>query len=279
MPLSDVPPAPDVPSWLQGRRIGSPDSATREAHSQQLLEEATVAPDEDLRRRLLDQVVLINVPVAESIAARYRSRGIEAEDLVQVAYLGLVKATQGYRLGEGNGFLAYAVPTISGEIKRHFRDFGWLVRPPRRLQELRSQLTTTRLDLQQAQGRAPTSQEMAQSLGIDYRELAEAELADGCFVAVSLDSPVRGVGTAALADGLVDEADHFDHVETVESLRPALLRLGARDRLILALRFEWGLTQEEIGRHIGVSQMQVSRLLARIMDELRADLVGAESAG
>ena len=244
--------------------------------SLELLSLAADAPTAQARQSYLDQVVLLNGTVAESIAARYRQRGIEADDLVQVAYLGLVKAAQGYKPGEGPGFLAYAVPTISGEIKRHFRDFGWVVRPPRRLQELRSQVATTRSDLQQQNGRPPTSVELAQSLGVGEGELAEAELADGCYSALSLDTPSRAGGTAVLADLLIDESDHFDHVENMEALRPALQRLTDRDRQILQLRFVRGWTQDQIGREIGVSQMQVSRLLTRILGDLRVDLEGDE---
>jgi len=266
--------AHDLPLWLEGRHIGELDAATRDEHSQELLRRADDADSPTVRQGYLDQVVLLNGPIAESIASRYRQRGIDGDDLVQVAYLGLVKASQGYRPGEGPGFLAYAVPTISGEIKRHFRDFGWVVRPPRRLQELRSQVALTRSDLQQEKGRPPTSAELASELGVAEGELAEAEMADGCYSAVSLDTPSRVGGTAVLADLLVDETDQFDHVENMAALRPALQRLTERDRQILLLRFVRGWTQEQIGQEIGVSQMQVSRLLTRILGELRADLEG-----
>ncbi|WP_240322705.1 sigma-70 family RNA polymerase sigma factor [Austwickia chelonae] len=272
MPRSLFQAAGELPVWLHGRHIGDLEPATRDERSQELLSLAADCDDPDARQGYLDQVVLLNGPVAESIAARYRQRGIESDDLVQVAYLGLVKASQGYRLGEGPSFLSYAVPTISGEIKRHFRDFGWVVRPPRRLQELRSQVAVTRSDLQQENGRLPTSDELADRLGVPRGEVDEAERADGCFSAVSLDSPGRPGTVSALADLLVDEADHFDHVENMEALRPALQRLSERDRRILLLRFVRGWTQEQIGQEIGVSQMQVSRLLNRILLDLRADI-------
>ncbi len=274
MPRSLLSAAQDLPQWLEGRHIGEIDALTRDEHSHELLAKAQTTPSGEARQAYLDQVVLLNGPVAESIAARYRQRGIEADDLVQVAYLGLVKAVQGYKPGEGPGFLAYAVPTISGEIKRHFRDFGWVVRPPRRLQELRSQVAVTRSDLQQAKGRPPTSAEVARSLGVPEGELAEAEMADGCYSALSLDTPSRSGGAAVLADLLVDDSDPFGHVENMAALRPALQRLSERDRQILRLRFVRGWTQEQIGKEIGVSQMQVSRLLTRILTELRLDLEG-----
>ncbi|QQS01506.1 MAG: sigma-70 family RNA polymerase sigma factor [Austwickia sp.] len=277
MPRSLASAAHDLTLWLEGRHVGELDAPTRDEHSHELLALAHLETAPHIRQAYLDQVVLLNGPIAESIAARYRQRGIEADDLVQVAYLGLVKAVQGYKPGEGPGFLAYAVPTISGEIKRHFRDFGWVVRPPRRLQELRSQVAVTRSDLQQTKGRPPTSAELATELGVPEGELAEAEMADGCYSTLSLDSPSRAGGAAVLADLLVDDSDPFDHVENMEALRPALQRLSERDRQILRLRFVRGWTQEQIGKEIGVSQMQVSRLLTRILAELRLDLEGAET--
>lgn len=269
MPRNLFSAAHDLPARLHGRHIGEIDAVTRDEYSKELLALAAGSEDSASRQKYLDQVVLLNGPVAESIAGRYRARGIESDDLVQVAYLGLVKAAQGYKPGEGAGFLAYAVPTISGEIKRHFRDFGWVVRPPRRLQELRSQVALMRSDLQQVHGRPVTAQEVADELGVAPAELEEAEMADGCYAALSLDSPSRP-GASMLADLLVDENDHYGHVEDMESLRPALQQLSDRDRQILLLRFVRGWTQERIGQEIGVSQMQVSRLLTRILAEMRS---------
>ncbi len=271
MPRNLFSAAHDLPGRLHGRHIGELDAATRDECSQELLALAAACEDHSSRQQYLDQVVLLNGPVAESIAGRYRSRGIESDDLVQVAYLGLVKAAQGYKPGEGAGFLAYAVPTISGEIKRHFRDFGWVVRPPRRLQELRSQVAAARADLQQVRGRPVTTGEVAAELGVAAGELAEAEMTDGCYAALSLDSPGRP-GATVLADLLVDKTDYYDHIENMETLRPALQRLSDRDRRILLLRFVRGWTQERIGEEIGVSQMQVSRLLTRILAELRSSM-------
>lgn len=246
---------------------------TREERTEELMARAVaLADDVAAQQACLDDVVLINAPVAEAIANRYAARGLEADDLVQVAYLGLVKAVQGYRVGEGPGFLAYAVPTISGEIKRHFRDFGWMVRPPRRIQELRSAVMSSSADLQQEQGRPPTAAEIAQNLGVDVRDLAEAEMARGCYSALSLDAPTHDEGSPALGELIVDENDPFGHVDNMEFLRPALAALSERDRRILLLRFARGMTQEQIGHEIGVSQMQVSRLLTRILDGLRDQL-------
>lgn len=264
--------SPPLPEWLQGRPIAERDHEAREERTHELLESARVAKNDHDRQAYLEQVVLLNGPVAEAIASRYRARGIDGDDLTQVAYLGLVKAARGYRVGEGPGFLAYAVPTISGEIKRHFRDFGWIVRPPRRVQELRSAAASTRSSLFQLHGRSPTQQDVADALGVSHADVAEAMLADGCFTAMSLDAPGQAGSTAPLGDSLVDEADDFAQAEAVAELKPALAALSDRDREILVLRFLRGWTQEQIGQHIGVSQMQVSRLLTRILATLRSNL-------
>ena len=142
------------------------DAHERELRTQQLLEEAVHAEPAE-RQRLWDEVVLLNRGAALSIANRYRGRGIDADDLEQVALLGLVKAVHGFKVGEGPGFLAYAVPTISGEVKRHFRDYGWSVRPPRRVQELRGAMAAAEPELTQNLGRTPTRAEAAAALGVD----------------------------------------------------------------------------------------------------------------
>lgn len=253
------------------RSSGGPHPAERDARTTELLRRAAVRTGVE-RQQLLDEVVLLNAPVAEAIASRYRARGIESDDLLQVAYLGLIKAAQGYREGDGPGFLAYAVPTISGELKRHFRDFGWMVRPPRRLQELRAAAQSAAAGLQQKHGRPPTTAEVAAELEVGVDELGEAQVADGCYSALSLDATRPGATGPALGETLVDEFDGYAHLETREMLRPALRQLSDRDRKILLLRFVRGLTQEQIGHEIGVSQMQVSRLLTRILGSLRDEL-------
>ena len=252
--------------------VAAGDDLSREDRTEQLFRQASAITDIAEQQAVLDEIVLLNAGVAEALAGRYAQRGADLDDLVQVAYLGLVKAVQGYRIGEGPGFLAYAVPTISGEIKRYFRDHGWMVRPPRRLQELRSAAVTTAADLEQAWGRPPTKAELAKDPGVPVDELAEAEQSRAGFTALSLDAPVRSDGSIPLGDMLVDEADAFARIDDAEMLRPALATLSPRDRQILLLRFVRGLTQEQIGREIGVSQMQVSRLLSRILAGLREQL-------
>lgn len=224
------------------------------------------------RRRFKHEVVLLNLDLADNIAARYAGRGIEWDDLVQVGRVGLLKAVDGYRADKGSGFPAYASPTIAGEIKRYFRDCGWMVRPPRRLQELRNQLRSVEPDLQQRLHRAPSAGELAGALGIEPDELSDALAARSGYTALSLDAPTRADSGLPLGDGLPDDSDPYEVVERAEWLRPALAMLSDRDRRIIELRFVDGLTQEQIGRHLGVSQMQVCRLLAGILDRLRDDL-------
>ena len=230
------------------------------------------------RHRLQQEVVLSNLGLADSIAARYAGRGIDWDDLVQVVRVGLLKAVVGYRSGKGSSFPAYAIPTIAGEIKRYFRDYGWMVRPPRRLQELHSELSSVEPDLQQRLHRAPSAGELAGALGVGPGELSDALVARSGYTALSLDAPTLTDSSLSLGDGLYDESDAYGAVERAEWLRPAMARLTDRERQIIRLRFVDGLTQEQIGRHLGVSQMQVSRLLVSILSRLRDDLGISDTA-
>lgn len=224
------------------------------------------------RRRLQQEVVLLNLGLADSIAARYSGRGIDWDDLVQVGRVGLLKAVVGFHASKGAGFPAYATPTIAGEIKRYFRDFGWMVRPPRRLQELHTELSAVEPDLQHLLHRSPSAGELADALGIEPGELSDALVARSGYTALSLDAPTRADSGLSLGDGLPDDSDPYAEVERAEWLRPALAGLSERERRIILLRFVDGQTQEQIGRQLGVSQMQVSRLLAGILRRLRDDL-------
>lgn len=224
------------------------------------------------RLRLQQEVVVLNLGLANSIAARYAGRGVDWDDLVQVGRVGLLKAVVGYDARRGAGFPAYATPTIAGEIKRYFRDNGWMVRPPRRLQELHTELSAVEPDLQHLLNRSPSAGELAHALGIEPGELSDALVARSGYTALSLDAPTRTDSGLSLGDGLPDDSDPYAAVERVEWLRPALAGLSDRERRLIRLRFVDGLTQEQIGRHLGVSQMQVSRLLAGILRRLRDDL-------
>lgn len=224
------------------------------------------------RRRLQHEVVLLNLRLAENVARRYVGRGIEWDDLVQVGRVGLLKAVVGYEAGKGAGFPAYAAPTIAGEIKRYFRDHSWMVRPPRRLQELHAELSTIEPNLRQQLHRAPSVAELAGALGVESEDLSDALVARSGYSALSLDAPTRTDSGRSLGDALPDDNDAYAAVERVEWLRPALARLSDGERRIIALRFVDGLSQEQIGNHLGVSQMHVSRLLAGILGRLRDDL-------
>jgi RNA polymerase sigma-B factor len=241
------------------------------ATTDRLLDRAEQTGDPE-RQQLLDRVILLNAPVARSIATRYRSRGVDTDDLEQVAYLGLVKAAHGYRPAAATEFLAYAVPTIRGELKRYFRDCAWTVRPPRRLQELQGRIAATEPQLTQELGHLPDAEEMAQALELETTDVDDAEAARGCFTTLSLDAPGTTESGTGLVETLGDTDDGYGQVEAIRVLAPAVSGLGERDRRILELRFGCGLTQEEIGRELGVSQMQVSRLLRGILDRLRSEL-------
>jgi len=258
----------------QGRR-DSPDArARRAALTDDLLERAAEHPDEEERRRLLDEVVVLNMPVATSIASRFRSRGVAWDDLEQVAHLALVKAARGYVPADDRTFLAYCVPTIRGEIKRYFRDHGWTVRPPRRVQELQARISVAEAELNYALGRSPRPSEVAEHLGEPLEDVTEALASDGCFTPASLDRPVGPEGDAVLGDLLGGIDAGQDAAEARVVLAPLVRDLSERDRRILMLRFFRGWTQQEIAEDIGVTQMQVSRLLSRILTDLRNDLEG-----
>ncbi|GGF41406.1 alternative sigma factor SigF [Marmoricola endophyticus] len=227
--------------------------------------------------RLIDEVVEINMAVADTVASRYARRGLPAEDLRQVAYVALVRAAQRFDPERGKDFLAYLVPSVRGEIRRYFRDYGWMVRPPRRIQELQARIMTARKDLTDALGRAPEPAEVAARLQVSAEEIDEAMVGDGAFEPTSLDRPV-GEGEATLGDLLGDDHDEHDPAEARIILAPLIDKLAERDKLIIELRFFHGRTQQEIADEIGVTQMQVSRLLSRIFRELREQITGHADA-
>ena len=262
--VSDAKPVHDVPARKGERR--------RAELTASLL--TKMAASEGLeRKRLQDEVALLNLCVARSIASRYRDRGEAYDDVLQAAHLGLVKAVRRFDVRHGKDFLSFAVPTISGEVKRHFRDCGWVVRPPRRIQELQSRIFEANTELAQELHRSPTSSEVADRLGVDTEQVIEALAADGCFTPTSLDKRLGDDDGATLGDLLgIDDPD-LGRTEAHVALIPLVQQLAPRDRHIVALRFFCGWTQEQIARDIGVTQMQVSRLLARILRDMRLQLV------
>lgn len=263
----------DAPAVRASPRDGDR-GLTRQQRSErtaELLDRAREA-DEDTRRLLLEEVVLINRGVAEAVASRYRSRGIAQDDLVQVAYEGLTKAVMRFDPGLRNDLLTYAVPTIRGELQRYFRDQGWTVRPPRRVQELQWRVNHAISDLGQELGREPTDDEVMAHLDIDAAEYREAIEAFGCFQPTSLDLPVGQESPTTLGALIPDEDRERDAADARVALAPVVRRLSERDRRILYLRFFEDRTQEEIGADLGVTQMQVSRLLTRILKSLRDEV-------
>ena len=218
-----------------------------------------------------DQIVRLNMQVAVDATRRFRGRGIATEDLEQVAYLGLVKAVQGFDPDRGHDFLSFAIPTIRGEVRRHFRDLGWTVRPPRSIQETQSKIIACESELYQQLGRAPRPSDLAAHLGIDLETVIDALGANGCFAPASLDAPTHAEADA-LGPRLGFTDPGFDHAEARAVLQPILSRLSKREQLIVEMRFFRGCTQSEIGKEIGVTQMQVSRLLSRLLIRLREEL-------
>jgi RNA polymerase sigma-B factor len=244
-------------------------SDRRDHETRSLLSRRAATTDPDARSELLNQAVELNLGVAHSIASRFHGRGVEADDLNQVASLGLLKAAHSYDPATQTPFLAYAVPTIRGEVKRYFRDCSWTVRIPRRLQELQGAIGAARAALVQDLQREPTLEELAERIGADVEEITAAIGADGCFTVLSLDRPIDGDTTTNLADSLADDDTSYERLETLAMLETALNGLAPRERKIVALRFVEEQTQADIGAEIGVSQMQVSRLLRGILDRLR----------
>lgn len=236
-----------------------------------LLRAAWKCDDPDEAADLREQVVLLNRGVAESVALRYRNRGIAQDDLNQVAYEGLTKAVLNFDPTRRKDLLSYAVPTIRGGIQRYFRDQGWVVRPPRRIQEQQWQANQLVEELGHELGGEPTAEDMAGALGISLEEYLETVSAFGCFQPSSLDQPT--VGGSTVAEQLVADDRDGEAAEARVELAPAIRHLSERDRLVLYLRYFEDRTQEEIGEYLGVTQMQVSRLLTRILATLREELV------
>src|SRR6266436_4531941 len=225
------------------------------------------------RARIRGYLVELHLPLVEYLARRFRNRGEWLDDLTQVATIGLIKSIDRFDLERGVEFSTYATPTIVGEIKRHFRDKGWAVRVPRRLQELKLSLTKAIGELAQREGRAPTVSELAAHLQMSEEEVLEGLESANAYSTVSLDAPDSGDEDApAVADslGMVDEA--LEGVEYRESLKPLLEQLPPREKKILLLRFFGNMTQSQIAAELGISQMHVSRLLARTLTQLRDGL-------
>jgi len=227
--------------------------------------------DGDLVAR--EELVLRFLPLARQLAGRYRGSGEAQDDLVQVACVGLLKAVDRFEPERGHSFTKYAVPTMLGELKRHFRDKGWAVHVPRATQELVLQVSDALGALPARLGRAPTPRDVATAIGAPVEDVLEAMEAATAYEATSLDAPRPGGdehGGWTLGDSVAQEEDGYELVEIGETLRGSIDALPERERSILRLRFEQDLTQAEIADRVGVSQMHVSRLLRRSLDRLAA---------
>lgn len=223
-----------------------------------------------------DELIEAHLGLARQLARRFANRGEALDDLVQAATIGLIKAVDGFDPDRGHELAAYATTTILGELKRHFRDKGWSVRAPRRVQELYLRVGDAVADLGQRLGRSPTVPEIAAELEVSEAEVLEVMEAGNAYRSASLDAP--GPGGETLGSHLGDPEDAYGTVEDRAVLLPHLAALPAREREILRLRFVEDLTQSEIAERVGISQMHVSRLIARSLKTLHERCAEAPSA-
>lgn len=240
---------PDGPATASTRGLGGDASAS--ARVQELVEQHT--------------------DIACSMALRYRNRGLDVDDLQQVALLGLVKAAVRFDPDAGHDFMSYAVPTIRGELRRHFRDCGWMVRPPRRIQELQRHINLAHDELVQVLGRSPRASEISVHLDAEVTDVHEAMAVDGAFAPTSLDQSF-GDGTGSLADIVGCAEPGYDVIEARTIVEPLVRDLTDRDRRIVYLRFFEQRSQQEVADDVGLTQAQVSRVLTRILRSLRMQL-------
>ena len=222
-----------------------------------------------IRQTFENQLVLDHLDLAEALAARFLARGRERADLNQVAYLGLVKAARGFDAGRGASFPAYAAPTITGELKRYLRDRCWVVRPPRQVQDLRSELLRTEPALAQALGRPPTAAELAKELDVSPEAVREAMVAAASLRPDSLDAVDSHSDAAPLSETLPSGEDPMARLEELICLNQAIRELSSEDQELLYRRYFCEESQAELGRRFGVSQMQVSRRLSRVLVRLQ----------
>ncbi|MDT0386942.1 RNA polymerase sigma factor SigF [Streptomyces dubilierae] len=256
-----------------GAQHGAPD---RSGAREMFLKLRTLSSGSPEYAELRNQLVRMHLPLVEHLARRFRNRGEPLDDLTQVATIGLIKSVDRFDPDRGVEFSTYATPTVVGEIKRHFRDKGWAVRVPRRLQELRLSLTTATAELSQLHGRSPTVHELAEKLAISEEEVLEGLESANAYSTLSLDVPDTDDESPAVADTLGAEDEALEGVEYRESLKPLLEDLPPREKRILLLRFFGNMTQSQIAQEVGISQMHVSRLLARTLAQLREKLLVEE---
>lgn len=231
--------------------------------------EGTPAHEETLQR-----IVVLHLPTARSIARGFRDRGVELDDLEQTASIALLGAVRGFDPALGHGFLAYAVPTIRGALRRHFRDFGWVVRPPRTLQELQPKVWAYAFERDPSSGRPLSPEQVAVRLDTSAAAVREATWLSGCFRPSSLDAQIDPAGVGTLMDRLPGHGDPgFEAAEARVVLAPAFAELSTWDLQLLQMRFVDERTQQDMADELGLTQSQVSRKLAQILAQLRRLLV------
>jgi len=236
----------------------------------------TFSPEDPRRLDLENEAIEAALPLARAVAYRYTQRGEPADDLVQVASLGVVRAVHGYDPDHGSGFRAYAVPTILGELKRHFRDYAWVIRPPRRLQELRIAIASTSPRMAQELGHEPTAAELAARLGVAADDIDNAMAAAHGLSPTSLDAPAIVGDTWTLQELIGADDPKIDLAECRFVLHDMIAALPATAREMLRMRFIDELTQSEIAERLGMSQMSVSRNLAATVRKLRRALLAQD---
>jgi RNA polymerase sigma-B factor len=248
-------------------------STEQDRQGLELIAAMAACPVDDPSRPLLrDRAIEAWLPMAWRLARRYAGRGESLDDLVQVATVGLIKAIDRYDVQRGEGFLGYAIPTILGEVRRHFRDRGWAIRVPRRLQEMRMAINEANTTLTHTLRRAPTVAEVADHLQVSEEEVLEGLEGAVAYRATSLSTPIGVDGVSELGDMLGCDEHGYALAELHLALEPALARLSERERRIVAMRFYGNQSQSQIAVQIGVSQMQVSRLLTAALRKLRTHL-------
>ncbi|NBE80026.1 RNA polymerase sigma factor SigF [Micromonospora rubida] len=254
-------------------RFGERSSAHNADSADDLLAVMAATPADDPRRPALrERAIEAWLPLARHLAHRYAGRGTHDEDLAQIAAVGLIKAVDRFDPARGVDFTGYAIPTIIGEIKRYFRDRTWAVRVPRRLQELRLSISEANSTLTQTLGRSPTVADIATYLDLTEEAVLEGLEGARAYRATSLSTPTGADGSMELGDTLGADDHGLDLAEIRVALGPALATLPERERRILSMRFHGNLTQAQIADRIGVSQMQVSRLITRALAHLRGQL-------
>lgn len=221
-------------------------------------------------RRQREAIIERCLPLADHIAFRYRDRGEPLDDLIQVARVGLLNAVNRFDVDTGAEFLSFAVPTLMGEVRRHFRDHGWAVKVPRRCKDIQAQLVRARSELSQLLGRAPNASEIAEHLDVPRELVVDATIASSNYSTLSTDVQAGpNDDSRAVMDTLGDDDPGMDKVLDLETVRPLIAALPERQRTLLTLRFFEDMTQTQIAERMGISQMHVSRLLSKSLDTLR----------